>query len=337
MGHEITVRENGFAEAAFAMKPAWHGLGRIYDKPMTSAEALEGAGLDWRVEQEATYIREGDSYRELPEHVVNVRSDNRRVLGIVSDHYKVVQNTEAFEFVDRLVDEEQMLYESAFSLRGGKNVVLLARMPGVREVVEGDQLLDYVLLSMAHDGTGAITFGPTSVRVVCANTYQLALGSDKGQKIKSMSIRHQGNVMNKLSRARQILGMAKYEFDQHNAVAKELADRVITREEWVHFLDIMCPELDPLDPDYTDRRAEKIADTRLAIKAAYHNERQALAANTAWAAYNAVSEHIDHLPRRGGSKRRKAEARFNVCLYGAGRDMKQRAFEAACNLAGISA
>jgi hypothetical protein len=54
---------------------------------------------------------------------------------------------------------------------------------------------------------------------------------------------------------------------------------------------------------------------------------------TAWAAFNAVTEHIDHLPRRGATPERKAEARFNVCLYGPGRDMKERAFQAACKFA----
>ena len=54
---------------------------------------------------------------------------------------------------------------------------------------------------------------------------------------------------------------------------------------------------------------------------------------TAWAAFNAVTEHIDHLPRRGATPERKAEARFNVCLYGPGRDMKERAFQAAYRFA----
>ena len=71
---------------------------------------------------------------------------------------------------------------------------------------------------------------------------------------------------------------------------------------------------------------------------AFLNRRQMLPGmeHSAWAAFCAVTEHIDHLPRRGATQRQKAEARFNVCLYGPGRDMKQRAFEAACRFAGLA-
>jgi len=100
----------------------------------------------------------------------------------------------------------------------------------------------------------------------------------------------------------------------------------------------MCPELDPHDPDWTERREEAISATRLAIRDAWSNERQMLPGieRSAWAAFSAVTEHIDHLPRRGATRERKAEARFNVTLYGAGRDMKKRAFETACRFAGLA-
>ena len=347
MPAEITVREDGFAEAAFALVPAWHGLGVVFDHAMSSREALEGAGLDWDVLQEQVFRQrtvtietpegpvERPRYDAVPRYLMNVRSDSGDLLGLVSEQYQIVQNRDAFAFLDGLIEEHQMEYESAFSLSGGRKVCMLGRLPRADEVVAGDKTLRYVLMSLHHDGTGAIHFGPTSVRVVCANTYAMAL--DEGYT-RQLSIRHTGDVSQKLEQARAILQIAGEKFDQYNAHAKRLAARRLTRDEWVKFLDIMCPIPSSLDPDWTEDRERQIRKTRDGIEAAYRNERQMLAGieETAWSAFCAVTEYVDHLPRRGATPRAKAEARFNVVLHGTGRDHKARAFETACRFAGMN-
>lgn len=349
MTHEITERADGTAEAAFAMMPAWHGLGVVLDHPMSSREALTAAQLDWTVEQRPIAVGREKiiddpsidggqigilDWIKQDSHLANVRADNDLFLGMVSNQYKVVQNVESFEFMDELIENHEMQYESAFSLRGGKKVVLLGRLPRVREVVKDDRIVPYVLMDLCHDGTGAIHFGPCFTRVVCANTHAAALNE---RTVRELSIRHQGNVRDKLRQARTILGMATDRYESYVEIGRQLAKRMFTRDEWMRFLDVMCPEICPDDPDYTERRLEKILETRLALTATYRNERQLVegAADTAWAAYNAVTEHIDHLPRRGATRHRRAEARFNVCLFGVGRNMKQRALEAACRIAEV--
>ena len=74
----------------------------------------------------------------------------------------------------------------------------------------------------------------------------------------------------------------------------------------------------------------------VAIEAAFRNERQDTAPESAWSAFQAVAEVVDHMPRRGHGVLAKAEARFNTCLSGVGQDLKERAFKAACNVAGIA-
>lgn len=349
MAHEITVRSNGIAEAVFALEPAWHGLGTVLDHPPTSAEALAKAHLDWTVLQRPIGVLvpqtidtpegpvEKQTFSAIPDSVANVRSDNGAVLGMVSRWYKVVQNVEAFAFLDGLIADHRMTYESAFSLQGGKKVVLLGRLPQTDVIAAGDETLRYVLLSLHHDGTGAIKFGPTAVRVVCANTYGLALSKGTIGDVGELSISHMGDLESKLQKAKDILTLANQSFDLHAEASRKLAQYRMSRNEWETFLDIMCPMPDSRDPDYTEQRAKRIGETRQAIKDAYHNERQTLKGieETAWSAFNAITEHIDHLPRRGASMAQKAEARFNVSLYGTGRDMKKRAFEAACRFAGV--
>jgi len=341
MVHEITERKDGTAEAAFALTPAWHGLGVVLDHPMSSGEALTAAQLDWTVEQRsvALWNTEGSvgnegKWKEQKGILANVRADNNLYLGMVSDYYQVVQNVDAFSFLDELIENHEMEYESAFSLKGGKRVVLLGRLPQIDEIAKDDFVKRYILMSLSHDGSCAIKFGPCAMRVVCANTHAVALQEGT---VKELSITHMGDMKSKLRQARKILGMANERFDRYSEVGRELVKARFARDEWIRFLDVMCPEVNADDPDYTERRAEKILETRLDLTKCFKNERQLMpgVAGTGWAAYNAVTEHIDHLPRRGATRERKAEARFNVCLYGPGRDMKERAMVAACKIAGV--
>ena len=113
----------------------WHGLGTIVAEAPASADALRLAGLDWSVVQEPIYTSFGgrvDGYK------ANVRSSDRKVLGVVSDRYKVVQNVDAFSFTDELLGKG-VRYETAGSLMGGRKVWLLARLP--REyIIAGERI-----------------------------------------------------------------------------------------------------------------------------------------------------------------------------------------------------
>ena len=232
MAHEITIRADGTAEAAFAMTPAWHGLGVVLDHPMPSAEALTAAQLDWQViQREVACIIpetvqtawgpvEQNRYQVIPGALANCRSDNGLVLGTVSDQYQVVQNLEAFQFLDELIENHEMQYESAFSLQGGRKVVLLGRLPKVDTVVPGDDSLRYILMSLHHDGSGAIRFGP--LRHPGRLRQHLRHALQEGY-VKELAIAHKGDVKSKLAQARSILGAANEKFDQYAQASRALA------------------------------------------------------------------------------------------------------------------
>ena len=176
----------------------WHGLGTIVEEAPTSAEALRLAGLDWKVNQSAIFTSAGkvEGYR------ANVRSTDQAVLGVVTDRYKVIQNTDAFAFTDELLGEG-VKYETAGSLQGGRKVWLLARLP--REyIISGERISPYLVFSNTHDGSGAVRVAITPVRVVCNNTLNLALESAS----RSFSMIHTGDIKGKILEAKQTLFMA---------------------------------------------------------------------------------------------------------------------------------
>ena len=143
------------------------------------------AGLDWNVVQETIYTAENPL---ISGYKANVRDSDRRVLGVVTDRYKVVQNQEAFAFTDELLGQG-VRYETAGSLQDGRKVWLLAHMPH-EYIISGERISPYLLFSNTHDGSGAIKVALTPIRVVCNNTLNLALGTAQ----RSWSMIHTGNI-----------------------------------------------------------------------------------------------------------------------------------------------
>ena len=139
----------------------WHRLGvRVVDAP-TSKDALVLAGLDWRVEQEDIYT---DSGNLIGGFKANVCDSDDKVLGVVTDRYKVIQNEEAFAFTDELLGGG-VRYETAGSIMGGRKVWLLAHLPH-EYIIAGEKISPYLVFSNSHDGSGAIKVAITPIRVV---------------------------------------------------------------------------------------------------------------------------------------------------------------------------
>lgn len=333
MSHGIT-NEDG---AVYALRPAWHGLGEVVDEAPTSAEAMRLAKLSWLVEQKPLAVVDPDTneFISSTDLVANIRQDTGLLLGAVGPNYKVVQNSEAFAFLDSLWQDEVLRFESAFSMHGGKRVVLLARLPKVDEIADGDEVKRYLLFSTGHDGATGIDFGPTAVRTVCFNTYQLAL-MEGG--ISRMSLKHSSTIMDQLAKARDLVGISNGAFDRHTDAARKLAKRRITTAEWDEFLDIQCPVPVEIDPEWTELRERRILDQRTAITRAFREDgRQQVGGigGTAWAAFNAVTQHVDHMPRKGSNARARSETRFRVLTSGTGHALKQRAWDTACRIADV--
>ena len=174
----------------------WHGLGKMVMEAPTSKKALALAGLDWQVIQKSIVTED-----EIPilGFKANIRDNNEKVLGVVTDRYKVVQNEEAFAFTDELLGEG-VTYETAGSLQEGRRTWILAKLPH-RYIISGDEVIPYLVFMNSHDGTGAIKAAMTPIRVVCNNTLNLALKNAK----RIWSTNHTGNISGKLDDARDTL------------------------------------------------------------------------------------------------------------------------------------
>ena len=266
----------------YVRETPWHGLGTKVAEAPASKYALKLAGLDWSVVQELVYTEAG----ELVEgYKANIRDADRKVLGVVTDRYKVIQNREAFAFTDALLGEG-VRYETAGSLQGGRKVWLLAHMPH-EYIITGERISPYLLFSNTHDGSGAIKVALTPIRVVCNNTLNLALSTAK----RSWSMIHTGDIQSKMKEARDTLFMAEQYMDSLGKEFEALRMKKLSDKAVMDYIEILLP----LEDDATPIQKKNIGRLREDMKLRYFEapDLKDLGKN-AYRFVNAVSDFATH-------------------------------------------
>lgn len=266
----------------YVRETPWHGLGtRVLEAP-SSQEALRLSGLDWNVIQEPIYTKENE---RIPSYKANVRDSDRKTLGVVTDRYKVIQNTEAFAFTDALLGEG-VRYETAGSLQDGKRIWLLAHMPH-EYIIGGEHISPYLVFINTHDGSGAVRVAVTPVRVVCSNTLNLALAQAK----RSWSMIHTGNVQGKLEEAKETLLMAREYMDELGKEFENLRKKELSDKKVLDFIEILIPK----DENFTPQQKKNVQRLRDDMKLRYFEAPDLKdVGRNAYRFINAVSDFATH-------------------------------------------
>ena len=210
--------ENGRKERA------WHRLGQVYDGQISVKEALELSHADYQVEMKNVFamtpalqeLLDSDvamvQREELADLITDalvlgrkatMRMDKNRALGVVSDHYGIVQNRDAFQFIDTLCSggSGAPVIECAGVLGRGERVFITAKFPEqiILDNKTDDRVDMYVVFTTSHDGTGAVNCMVTPTRVVCNNTLNFAMSHNAGK----ISLRHTSGINNRLDLTRK--------------------------------------------------------------------------------------------------------------------------------------
>ena len=265
----------------YVREKPWHGLGTIVMEAPDSREALKLAGLDWKVVQQPIFTDQGMVHG----YKANIRSTDHEVLGVVSDRYKIIQNTDAFSFTDELLGEG-VRYETAGSLQRGKKVWLLARLPK-EYIIAGDRISPYLVFSNTHDGSGAVRAAVTPVRVVCNNTLNLALNTAK----RSFSMVHTGDIREKVQEAKQTLFMADRYMESLGREFEKLRKQKISDQKVKEYIELLLP----LEEDASQVTERNVTKLRKDMAARYFEapDLQDVGKN-AYRFINAVSDFATH-------------------------------------------
>lgn len=324
MAHEV---ENMF----YMGQTPWHGLGtKVIDAP-TSEEAIKLAGLNWRVNLADLRLADG----RMVTHKATVRDSDGSILGVVGPDYTPLQNHEAFAFFDPFIRGNLAEYHTAGSLREGRRVWILARMRGVdpMEVISGDAVESYILLSNGHDGSLAVRVGFTDTRVVCANTLRAAHGS-AGSKL--LRVKHTSGVKDTLDEIREVMDCARNEFVATVEQYRQLARRDIDARTLETYVKVVFRKADKPAPtglvlasqsgasdapEESKRLVPRIVDL-------FESGRGMKGMRpTMWRAFNAVTEYTSH--HRG----RTQDSRVDSLWFGDSANVNRRALELGLQMA----
>ncbi len=314
MAHDLETLANGQSSFAYNIEEGlpWHGLGQGVQGVMKASEAINLAGLDWKVIKESAE-RKGII---IPDRYWNVRETDDKVLGGVGKDYKIIQNVEAFDFFDTLVDSGEAKYDTAGSLAGGKRIFLTAKIGDDIEVAGQDKHQLWLALLSSHDGSRSLTALTTLIRVVCANTEQMALNAAK----TSWTMTHRTTLSGKVEEAREAL---KLSFKYRDAFNDEVEKMLAIELEVDKFRKVMSEVL----PDQK-RQLPKNLDTLTAIFENSPTINDAGASVTAWGGYNAVTEWLTH-----GREVRSQEARMTNLVGGFGAQVRNKTHQRLLALA----
>jgi phage/plasmid-like protein (TIGR03299 family) len=306
MAHEL---ESVNGETAFASlrQPAWHGLGTVFTEEVNTNQMLKLAKLDgWNVRLEDVAIP--DSFESDKNYSFVTRTNpfdksKNDVLGVVGERYVPLQNEDLFSFGDNLLDGGGR-WETAGSIKGGRQVFgSIALQDSIVLDPKGiaDKIDNYLLINTSHDGSIAIQASITPVRVVCANTLNLALSSFKGKNAskQSFKIRHTQTADGKIAVAREALGLAHKYIDEFSTMANEMIQTEITKKQFDDIVALAYPAPKGEDKKGSFKKYNGKIDLLQSIYVGDYNN---TISGTAWGAFNALTERLDwYRNSRGGS------------------------------------
>lgn len=307
MAHGIDITD-GEASFVSAHTDAWHQLGTTLDHSFTAEEAMkEGKLGGWNVRKEPMHITVKGKEIRVPGRAAVVRNNPIRkgqvdVLGDVGSGYNIIQNEEHADLLNTLVDESGAHFETAGALNGGSSVFITMKLPGHINVGGVDPIDNYIAAINSHNGDMSFTLMVTPVRIVCANTMNLAFGNHS----HIYRIRHTSGAKTALyTQARKALEFTFDYLDGFQEQAERLINTTMTQAQFESIIEREFGAEEDASSAAVTRADRKLEEMSALFADAMTQDG---VRNTAWAGLNALTEWADHYSPTRGEDRDNARA-----------------------------
>ena len=307
---------------ANAGEPAWHGLGNIIAQGASTQEVLQAARLsNWdvrTVKYDALAYEADDKYQENPIQIILNDSNQRLIirtnpdngqiecLGRVTGRYETFSNEQLAALANSIMEFDPDTYWDTAGAIHNNTVVFMSLKLGDEIIIDpsgaNDRILAHVLLTTGHTGNMSVWAKNVGTRVVCANTYAIAMG----EKSVAYKFRHLKGQVDQEHDIATALGLTRNYFKTLEEVANTLYETPMDTNAFVKFIDTLYPE--PEERDLGVTQSGEIRKDRTVTQ--WNNQRDTLVdiwkgdgqrgvntidniQGTAWAGYNAFTEYLD--------------------------------------------
>ncbi len=313
----------------------WGSNGIKLTEAPTSSEAIKQAGLDWDVElRPCHYYTDDGEPISVPNKKVVVRNFDNRPLSVVGNKWKPIQNVDAFNFFDPFVEKGLCKYDTAGFINNGEKIWIMAKINAdPMEIVKGDLIDSYFLLTNAHNAISCARAIFTDIRLFCTNVLHKIEKSKKQSKIY-----HMGDTKSALQGVSDLIDMRREDFKSTVEQYQFLASKSAKKEDTDNYIDMVFNngvwqfnekgERIQVKEDQSEHKRAKRAVEEL-IETGRGADTKGVK-GTWWGNFNAVTEYLDHY------KGRKVDTRLNSIFYGDGRKKSIKALDLALNFANVA-
>lgn len=312
-------------ESRVPMGP-WGQQGTMLKEAPTSLDAMVQANLDWPVvTKPAGYINSFGDFIEFPDKKMVVRETDGKVLSVVGNVWRPIQNRDAFTFFDPMVEAGLCEYNVAGYVNDGEKIFVVCKIiADPMEVLPGDTMDSYLVLTNLHSAAAAGRIIFTNIRFICTNVLPAMMRSENQTRMF-----HQGDILKNMKQVQEIIDMRQHQFSATLQQFRRLAEVQLNSARLEIYLDevlennkikVVNGELDETVDDklYKNTKATIIELFEHGKGTEINGVR-----GTYWGAYNSVTEWLDY------HKGHNENNRLNSVLYGESKKRAQKALYVA--------
>ena len=265
----------------------WNKVGTDIREANSVKEALQVSGLDYEVVKAPIYLSDG---HRIKDQFATKKKGTDEVFGIVGKDYTIVQNEEAFSFVDGIISEGL-----TFVKAGETSYMnyIIASLP--EQYILDDKFKPYIIFQNSHAGATTLKAAICPLRIICQNQFTMAFRNSENK----ISIRHSSSIHEKMDEAQHILQFNAEYMDSFNKMANEMAANKIGDEKALDIID----KYFLVDDNASTRKVNSNEEKKAILLNAYNAEDNQNFRGTQWGLVNAFSDYITHLdPARKTNK-----------------------------------
>lgn len=267
------------------------------------------ASLDWNVIACPVSVQLPDgTFRQVDNRRVLVRDDNFDQVGVVGRRYEVVQNSVLTNLVKPLVEEGLIEITNQGYIGTGSKVFIQAQMTEEYNIA-GESHKAMLTMMNSHDGTSPLAAGVTDTRVICQNTFAMAMED------MTTRLQHKLGINEQALKITETLDFVNERMRRFAEAAEVLKSTKAT----VTKVDSIIRNAYGKKDNETVRNRDEIVNL---FFAGAGNE-----GGTLWDAFNAITQFNTH---RSG---KTADSRFGYANFGTGARVARRAIDMALALA----